>query len=91
MGALNAVLEGVIPYVLGKGLPVAELASWFYLKKGLEIVRRERVRGRNVRSMLVTLDEDYEKGLFDTECSFLGFGDYNGRGHFRDVYAMDAS
>ncbi|KAJ9149535.1 C6 zinc finger domain protein [Coniochaeta hoffmannii] len=86
---VNALLEGVIPYVLDRGIPVAELAEWLYLKKALEIVRRERTKGKTIRGMLLSLDEDYEKGQFDTRFSFLAFGDYNGRGHFRDIYAMD--
>ncbi|OIW32742.1 hypothetical protein CONLIGDRAFT_679122 [Coniochaeta ligniaria NRRL 30616] len=89
VGTINALLEGVIPHVLGQGIPVAELADWLYLKKGMEIVRRERVRGKAVRAIMCTLDEDYEKGHFDTTCSFLAFGDYNGRGHFRDIYPID--
>lgn len=89
VGMINAVLEGVIPHVLGQGIPMAELADWLYLKKGLEIVRRERIRGKTIRAIMLTLDEDYEKGHFDTRCAFLAFGDYNGRGHFRDVYSID--
>lgn len=88
-GMATAVLDGVIPHVLGQGIPTAELADWLYLKKGIEIVRRERVRGRSVRAFMLTLDEDYEKGHFDTECAFIVFGDYNGKGHFRDVYSID--
>jgi hypothetical protein len=89
VGQVNAVLEGVIPHVLGQGIPMAELADWLYLKKGMEIVRRERIRGKTIRAIMLTLDEDYEKGHFDTRCAFLAFGDYGGRGAFRDVYAID--
>jgi hypothetical protein len=90
IGSLNAVLEGVMPHVLARGVPVAELAEWLYVKKGMEVARRERIKGKSVRGWLLTLDEDYEKGVFDTRCSFLFFGDYNGgRGHFRDVYPLE--
>ncbi|KAB5576258.1 hypothetical protein GE09DRAFT_1215968 [Coniochaeta sp. 2T2.1] len=89
VGSINALLEGVIPYVFARGVPVAELADWLYLKKGGEIVRRERLRGKNIRAIMLTLDEDYEKGEYDTRCGFIAFGDYNGRGHFRDLYPLD--
>jgi hypothetical protein len=89
MEVLNMVLDGVFPFVLGQGIPQSELADWLYCKRALEVCRRERVRGKTVRYAFLTLDEDYEKGHFDTECSLLAFGDYNGKGHFRDVYSID--
>lgn len=87
--AINAVLDGVIPYVLSKGLPQADLPDWLYLQKGMEICRRERLRGKAIRGAYLTLDEDYEKGHFDPSCSFVAFGDHNGKGFFRGLYSID--
>lgn len=87
--AINAVLDGVIPYVLSKGLPQADLPDWLYLQKGMEICRKERLRGKAIRGAYLTLDEDYEKGHFDPGCSFVAFGDYNGKGFFRGLYSID--
>lgn len=86
---LNATLDGVIPYLLSQGLPQADLPDWLYVQKGLEIVRKERLRGKAVRGAYLTLDEDYEKGHFDTSCSFVVFGDSGGNGYFRGIYSID--
>lgn len=86
---INAVLDGVIPYVLNGGIRQVDLAEWLYAKKALEICRRERARGRAIRFGFLTLDENYEMGNFDTACSIIAFGDYNGKGHFRDVIHLN--
>jgi hypothetical protein len=55
----------------------------------MEICRKERLRGKAIRGAYLTLDEDYEKGHFDPGCSFVAFGDYNGKGFFRGLYSID--
>ncbi|GJD00755.1 C6 zinc finger domain protein [Colletotrichum higginsianum] len=84
----TAVLEG------GWGdMPAVERDEMLYMERLMEVVVRERHRGRSVRFAIDSYDEDHRR---DATCSarqrrIAVFGDFGGRGHFRDVVYMGAN
>ncbi|GKT66733.1 C6 zinc finger domain protein [Colletotrichum tofieldiae] len=90
----TAVLEGVLPRFRKDGdLPTVEQDEMLYMERLMEVVVRERYRGRSVRFAIDSYDEDHRR---DATCSsrqrrIVVFGDFGGRGHFRDVVYMGAN
>lgn len=87
---IDAVIEGAIPHILNGGIREADLSEWVYLQKILETARKERMKGKAIRAVCMGLDEDYERRQFQNCCSWAAFGDYNGKGYFREVYTFDS-
>ncbi|GJC88744.1 hypothetical protein ColLi_11582 [Colletotrichum liriopes] len=74
-------------------LPTVEQDEMLYMERLMEVVVRERYRGRSVRFAINSYDEDHRR---DATCSsrqrrIVVFGDFGGRGHFRDVVGMGAN
>lgn len=86
---IDAVIEGVIPHVHGAGIRKADLPEWVYLQKVLEVARAERMKGKAIRWVCIGLDEDYERRQYKDCCSWAAFGDYNGKGYFRECYTFE--
>ncbi|OBR02793.1 C6 zinc finger domain protein [Colletotrichum higginsianum IMI 349063] len=91
----TAVLEGVLPRFGRDGgdMPAVERDEMLYMERLMEVVVRERHRGRSVRFAIDSYDEDHRR---DATCSarqrrIAVFGDFGGRGHFRDVVYMGAN
>ncbi|WQF86072.1 Putative zn(2)Cys(6) fungal-type DNA-binding domain-containing protein [Colletotrichum destructivum] len=90
----TAVLEGVLPrFGKDRDLPAVERNEMLYMERLMEMVVRERYRGRSVRFAIDSYDEDHRR---DATCSsrqrrIAVFGDFGGRGHFRDVVYMGAN
>lgn len=87
---IDTVIEGVIPHVLNAGIREADLTDWIYLQKVLEVARAERMKGKAIRWVCLGLDEDYERRQYQNCCSWAAFGDYNGKGVFRELFTFDS-
>ncbi|GKT50978.1 uncharacterized protein ColSpa_11159 [Colletotrichum spaethianum] len=90
----TAVLEGVLPRFMKNGnMPTVERDEMLYMERLIEVVVRERYRGRSVRFAIDSYEEDHRR---DATCSsrqrkIVVFGDFGGRGHFRDVVYMGSN
>ncbi|KAL0934108.1 C6 zinc finger domain protein [Colletotrichum truncatum] len=85
----RTVLDYLMPKVLGAGLTASEMVSWVYLKSQLELWMREKLKGRTVRMTLTGTDEDADPWIVLTTHTVAIFGDYGGKGFFRDTIVID--
>ncbi|KAH8663342.1 hypothetical protein BGZ61DRAFT_432079 [Ilyonectria robusta] len=87
----TTIIDVLIPRVMRTGIFGPELVGWTYLKRGLELVVKERLRGRSIRLIMDGSDEHHKHMQVETTQVLVAFGDYNGKGHFRECYSFDWS
>ncbi|KAF7556317.1 hypothetical protein G7Z17_g1564 [Cylindrodendrum hubeiense] len=85
------MLDAVIPRVMSTGISGPELVSWTTLRRGLELIVKERLRGRSIRLVIDGSDENRDHLQVESNQVVVAFGDYNGKGHFRECYTFDWS
>ena len=86
----SAILDGIIPRArvqaqASGSLATAELAT---LRRQLELLIPERHRGKAIRAMISGFDEHEKLEKLHDSRYVVAFGDYNGKGHFRQVYQI---
>lgn len=87
----NIILAGVLPRLRQSDLTTTEAIAATYVKDVLEVVLRERLRGRAIRVAIVSIEEEQELWQEAQGYSMLAFGDYNGKGHFRACHSVKGS
>lgn len=85
----TTVLDYLIPKVMSAGLTAPELLGWTKVKADLELWVREKARGRALRFTMSDIEEDSEPWQLLGTHRVAAFGDYNGKGYFRDCYVVD--
>ncbi|KAK2053966.1 hypothetical protein LY76DRAFT_597378 [Colletotrichum caudatum] len=86
---VTTILDFVIPKVMEPGLTGLDIVTWVYLKASLELGLRERRKGRVIRMVIDGSDEDWEMWRMVDRHPVAVFGDYCGKGHFRDCYFVE--
>ncbi|WYZ33751.1 hypothetical protein EsH8_I_000027 [Colletotrichum jinshuiense] len=83
----TTVLEGILPIFKKGAFPAIERAEMIYMERLMELIVKERYRGRSIRFAIDSCDEDYRRDakFASGRRRIVAFGDYGGRGHFRDV------
>ncbi|KAF6826302.1 hypothetical protein CPLU01_09758 [Colletotrichum plurivorum] len=87
----TTVLDYLIPKVVSAGLTAPEMLGWTKLKADLELWVREKSRGRALRVTMNDVEEDSEWWQLLGAHRIAAFGDYNGKGYFRDCYMVDGT
>ncbi|RSL72615.1 hypothetical protein CEP53_001022 [Fusarium sp. AF-6] len=82
------VLEHLIPRALGQSLPPPEKALWILLRTGVSLIAKERLRGKAIRLIISGSDGSHRPERMMQSHILAAFGDYNGRGHFREIYLV---
>ncbi|KAK2728898.1 hypothetical protein CKAH01_10726 [Colletotrichum kahawae] len=85
----TTVLDYLLPKIIGPGLTGPDMVGWAYLKSTLELGVREKRRGRALRFILDGTEEDSSIWEIVARHHVVAFGDYNGKGYFRDCYVID--
>lgn len=85
----RTILDYLIPKVLSNGLTAPEMVSWVYTKARMEYWLREKLRGRAMRFFMTGVEEDSDPWCILTPHTMAGFGDYNGKGSFRETFVID--
>jgi hypothetical protein len=83
------IIDHVIPRVMESDGSEPGFFTWSYLKTVLQLVVHQRIHGRSIRLVIDDSIQDSEQREAATRHMVVAFGDYNGRGHFRDVFSID--
>ncbi|ETS85612.1 hypothetical protein PFICI_03637 [Pestalotiopsis fici W106-1] len=86
---VNIILYVIVPGMLKTYVAGPERGRWKYVKAVVELVVRERLRGRAIRYMIDAAGGDHKFWPLDSTRNIAAFGDYNGPGSFRDVYTIN--
>ncbi|EFQ34655.1 hypothetical protein CGRA01v4_14097 [Colletotrichum graminicola] len=86
---VTTILDFLIPRIIEHGLTGPDIVAWVWLRSSLELGLRERRKGRIIRMIIDGTDEDSEIWQLVNRHSVAVFGDYNGKGHFRDCYFVE--
>ncbi|KAF4780699.1 hypothetical protein HER10_EVM0001173 [Colletotrichum scovillei] len=86
---ITTVLDYLLPRLISSGLTGPDIVAWVYLKSALELELRERRKGRAIRMTIDGVEEDCEMWQLVNRHPVAAFGDYNGKGYFRDCYVIE--
>ncbi|KAK2007123.1 hypothetical protein LZ32DRAFT_568980 [Colletotrichum eremochloae] len=86
---ITTILDFLLPKIMEAGLTGPDIVSWSYLKSSLELELRERRKGRVIRMTIDGADDDWKMWQLVGKQPVAIFGDYNGKGHFRDCYFVE--
>ncbi|KAK1675805.1 hypothetical protein BDP55DRAFT_551909 [Colletotrichum godetiae] len=86
---ITTVLDYLLPRLISSGLTGPDIVAWIYLKSALELELRERRKGRAIRMTIDGVEEDCEMWQLVNRHPVAAFGDYNGKGYFRDCYVIE--
>ncbi|KAK1624584.1 hypothetical protein BDP81DRAFT_329503 [Colletotrichum phormii] len=86
---ITTVLDYLLPRLISSGLTGPDIVAWIYLKSALELELRERRKGRAIRMTIDGVEEDCEMWQLVNRYPVAAFGDYNGKGYFRDCYVIE--
>ncbi|OLN97982.1 hypothetical protein CCHL11_02509 [Colletotrichum chlorophyti] len=85
----TTVLDYLIPKVTASGIAGVDGLSWLWLKSAMELLLKEKRKGRAVRFFMDSMEEDSQPWQWISKHQIAVFGDYNGKGYFRDSYSVD--
>ncbi|KAK2000331.1 hypothetical protein LX36DRAFT_689530 [Colletotrichum falcatum] len=86
---IATAFDSLLPKVIKPGFSGPDICAWVYLKSSLELELRERRKGRIIRMTIDGTDDDFEVWQLANRLPVAVFGDYNGKGHFRDCYFVE--
>ncbi|OHE96285.1 hypothetical protein CORC01_08357 [Colletotrichum orchidophilum] len=86
---ITTILDYLLPRLISSGLTGPDIVAWVYLKSSLELELRERRKGRAIRMTIEGVEEDCELWQLVHRHPVAAFGDYNGKGYFRDCYVLE--
>ncbi|KZL87285.1 c6 zinc finger domain protein [Colletotrichum incanum] len=86
---ITTILHSLLPKLMASGLTGPDVVAWFYLRSALELELRERRKGRVIRMTIDGVEEDCEMWKLVNRHPVAAFGDYNGKGYFRDCYVIE--
>ncbi|GKT49596.1 uncharacterized protein ColSpa_09777 [Colletotrichum spaethianum] len=86
---ITTILDCLLPKLMALGLTGPDIVAWVHLKSSLELELRERRKGRVIRMTIDGIEEDCEMWQIVSGHPIAAFGDYNGKGYFRDCYAIE--
>ncbi|KAF7526239.1 hypothetical protein G7054_g10823 [Neopestalotiopsis clavispora] len=84
----NIVLYDIVPRMLRKYVAGPEHDRWKYVKAIIELIIRERLRGRDIRYIMDAAGSDHKFWPLNPKRNIAAFGDYHGSGSFRGVYTL---
>ncbi|KAI9148120.1 hypothetical protein HJFPF1_11943 [Paramyrothecium foliicola] len=82
------LLEYLVPRLMDGEAMEADKLPWINVKSSLQIIQRERYRGKAIRFMVDGLHENSTEEDTRKTRAVAVFGDFNGKGHFRDIYQL---
>ncbi|OBR10774.1 C6 zinc finger domain protein [Colletotrichum higginsianum IMI 349063] len=85
---ITTILDSILPRVMSFGFTGPDMIAWTYLRSSLEFELRERRKGRAIRMTIDGWEEDCEMWELVNSHAVAAFGDYNGKGYFRDCYVI---
>ncbi|GKT65765.1 C6 finger domain-containing protein [Colletotrichum tofieldiae] len=86
---ITTILHSLLPKLMASGLTGPDVVAWVYLRSALELELRERRKGRVIRMTIDGIEEDCEMWRVVSRHPVAAFGDYNGKGYFRDCYVIE--
>ncbi|KAK1974253.1 hypothetical protein LZ30DRAFT_787124 [Colletotrichum cereale] len=86
---ITTILDFLLPKLMEPGLTGPDIVAWVHLRSSLELELRERRKGRVIRMTIDGTEEDWEMWQLMNRHPVAAFGDYNGKGYFRDCYVVE--
>ncbi|UPK92802.1 hypothetical protein LCI18_003737 [Fusarium solani-melongenae] len=84
----SIVLEHLIPRALAQPLPPSEKALWILVRTAVTLIAKQRLRGKAIRLFISGSDGSHRPERLAPSHVLAAFGDYNGRGHFREIFPV---